>query len=444
MPFFDDSGYYLGPLGFCSHAWHEALIGLSEDGWKTTAAAAYPGPMCSFLAFLCVSSVRAIAAPQVFQTDCIPEAESFAAQLLQQDKISKGDLVHLFEILPHSAPRRDSLGSAGSAVTSGAYAHGKGIMGCRATCKSHPFSTEAFCRFIAQTDPEHCFTSFTVLDNVRSSVHKDSGNPASSVNLVVALSDFKDGQIWLEDPKGAVFREIESHVLPGRFLPVADGPQYLPAQSHWHATEPWVGRRLVVIAYSVGCPSQLTAQDRTTLCLLGFRLTPPASSCSQGGGSALLEASKIPGVQNQAGAHATGSGALSQASAQVTGSGAQAQAGAQATGQVQVHHRRQVHMPQVRAHYRKQVPRSQVQVPRLRQVHRPQVQVHFRRQVPRSQCQVPRLWQVHSPEVRVPRSNRQVHSPEVQVLRSRLMQVPRPHVHAGTAFEVRALLCQSH
>ena len=48
---------------------------------------------------------------------------------------------------------------------------------------------------------------------------------------------------------------------------------------------------MVLVAYSVGELHRLSHQDRTDLCLRGFRLSPPASPCAQVGGSALLASS---------------------------------------------------------------------------------------------------------------------------------------------------------
>ena len=45
----DESGNYLGPLGVCPRNHDYALIGRCEDGWRTSAAAAYPPMFCEYL-----------------------------------------------------------------------------------------------------------------------------------------------------------------------------------------------------------------------------------------------------------------------------------------------------------------------------------------------------------------------------------------------------------
>ena len=184
--------------------------------------------MCEFMAFLCCGALGPIPISHAFQTFSIPDAEAFAVSLLQQATIHAPDLVKLFDLLPQAPPRRDSVGAPGSSFTSGAFAHGKGIMGCRSICRTHPFSAEAFCKYVSQVEPKHCFSSLTVLNNVRSAPHRDASNPPHSMNLILPLTEFQHGQVWVEDVAGTVFREVDSQLVPGRLLPVADGPQYLP------------------------------------------------------------------------------------------------------------------------------------------------------------------------------------------------------------------------
>ena len=70
--------------------------------------------------------------------------------------------------------------------------------------------------------PGKCFSAVSIFENVRTPVHKDSRN-AHHDNLVLPLSGFTNGQIWLEDDKGAVPHDPEGQKL-GRLLDVAAGP----------------------------------------------------------------------------------------------------------------------------------------------------------------------------------------------------------------------------
>ena len=318
LPAFDSLRFYLGPLAPCSHSWHEPLIGLTNNEWKTSAAAAYPGKFCEFISFLCLSAMSKDPKPQEFQTDTIPEAEQLAASLLHRESISAAQVLQLFDILPHSAPHQASLDSPGSSFTAGAYAHWKGIMGCRTTCASFPFSVQLFCKFISQVDVQHQFTSFTILSQVGAGMHRDAGNLVGSSNLIIAISKFTKGDVWVADTSGNVFRELpDGSVVPGKLLPVATSPQYLPAQSAWHSTEPWSGRRVVLVAYSVGDPALLSSSDRSRLCLLGFNLSGAASQRTHGG---------FPAPQPR-----MASASLPSQGAQVSGQGAQVGSGSDAS-----------------------------------------------------------------------------------------------------------------
>lgn len=57
LPWFDEDGSYLGPLGICEHGWRPPLIGVTDGQFLTTAAAAYPSELCSYMALLFTSAI---------------------------------------------------------------------------------------------------------------------------------------------------------------------------------------------------------------------------------------------------------------------------------------------------------------------------------------------------------------------------------------------------
>ena len=65
--------------------------------------------------------------------------------------------------------------------------------------------------------------------------------------------------------------------LKGRLLDVADGPVLLEAQSCFHCTLPWEGRRLVLVAYVVAGLERFSSEHRSVVSGLGFELPVLAS-----------------------------------------------------------------------------------------------------------------------------------------------------------------------
>ena len=126
--------------------------------------------------------------------------------------------------LKSSSPRRrrsylpdqgqhKAAGERGSAFFAGAYRHG-GITRLRSSCRSWPWSIQAITKYIRHKVPETVFTSFAILYDQEAKPHRDSGNDATP-NVVIKLSDFQGGGLWIEDPLGQDARDIDGRVIPG-------------------------------------------------------------------------------------------------------------------------------------------------------------------------------------------------------------------------------------
>ena len=71
---------------------------------------------------------------------------------------------------------------------------------------------------------------------------------------------------------------VNGQSLLGRVADLHLGPQVIEAKSAVHATLPWQGDRLVLIAFSGGDANLLPARDYQMILTLGFR--PPLNSCT--------------------------------------------------------------------------------------------------------------------------------------------------------------------
>ena len=141
------------------------------------------------------------------------DAEAIAQELVaKKTPLLCEEILQLAFYLPDQGQHK-AAGERGSAFFAGAYRHG-GITRLRASCRSWPWSIQAITRYIQQITPETVFTSFAILYDQEAKPHRDSGNEATP-NVVIKLSDFQGGGLWIEDPLGQDARDIDGRVIPG-------------------------------------------------------------------------------------------------------------------------------------------------------------------------------------------------------------------------------------
>ena len=266
-PVFDSGGKYLGPLQPCYLHAHTASVGWDGSAWRT--ASSFPSAFCELLARAVISVL-----PCELATDSpaplLPAAEAFAQELLRKPIVVAKDVETLFHLLPHEPPHAGAQADSGSAFFTGACSHG-GIQGLRSNTSLFPEATKVLCRFLRQAQDGFAFTSCALFNNVATKPHRDARN-SSSLNLIVPVSSFEHGDIWCEDPSGTVPFTFDGVTRLGRCLQVAAGPVLLDARDRVHATMPWTGNRLVLIAYSVAQWQALSLHQKQFLLSLEFPL----------------------------------------------------------------------------------------------------------------------------------------------------------------------------
>ena len=120
---------------------------------------------------------------------------------------------------------------------------------------------------IRQAVPHLPFTSLAILDQVQSGPHRDLLN-SSSPNVVIPLTSFEGGGIWIEDQSGATQRIVHGKPLSGNVCDFSLGHVLVPARTCYHQTEPWSGRRVVLVGYCLD--NKFSAQDAEHLRSLVF------------------------------------------------------------------------------------------------------------------------------------------------------------------------------
>ena len=106
--------------------------------------------------------------------------------------------------------------------------------------------------------------------------HVDRNNLSSEPNLVVLLTRFRQGGIWVETAGGSVKILHKGQARFGELLDVASHPVLFDPR-RLHCTMGWRGTRIVLIGFTVRSTEKLSASQRAEASDLGFVL-PPAES----------------------------------------------------------------------------------------------------------------------------------------------------------------------
>ena len=127
--------------------------------------------------------------------------------------------------------------------------------------------------YIQQKAPGTVFTSFAILYDQEAKPHRDSGNDATP-NVVIKLSDFQGGGLWIEDPLGQDVRDIDGRVIPGVNTDFDQDVIVFNAKEALHMTLPWEGTRVVLAVYSFQGVDRIPADEFEQLMQLGFNPAP--------------------------------------------------------------------------------------------------------------------------------------------------------------------------
>ena len=193
--------------------------------------------------------------------------EDLARQLLAQRDFSAVSALRLVDLLPRDSGLRRVQGHGGSRLGLGAY-WGMGKPAIFKSTFTFPQSCKYLCALMHFIAPQHVFSALDILDDVLSDVHQDLTNQKGSSSLVVPLTHFAQGHLWVEDPAGD---HIHASGRCGRLHNFADGPCVFDPHKK-HAVLPWHGRRVTIAAYMPKGVLEAPADMRSDLSLLGFVL----------------------------------------------------------------------------------------------------------------------------------------------------------------------------
>ncbi|CAE7783644.1 RE1 [Symbiodinium sp. CCMP2592] len=213
-------------------------------------------------------------------------SEELASALLELGPgISTQGVEQMARRLPYESPHPalagdQTSGEEGRAFYCGAMCRG-GISSLRRSCAENPLAIKCLTRLLRRAFPHMCFSSAAVLEEVMAPPHRDSRNEATP-NLILPLTRFEGGAVWEENEFGNVLRDVKGKPTAGRLLDVATGPQTLQAHSKFHLTEPWAGRRVILVGYTVSRIEFLSEDQRGKLRELGFVLPGDLTAGEEG------------------------------------------------------------------------------------------------------------------------------------------------------------------
>ncbi|CAE7258535.1 unnamed protein product [Symbiodinium sp. CCMP2592] len=122
---------------------------------------------------------------------------------------------------------------------------------------------------VLQAFPEADFGAVAVFKNLRTPLHVDINNSPGSVNYLIPVSSFTGGEVWQEGQGSVVVHDELGHPLMGSLLPVADGPCVVDPR-RTHCTMPWVGERVLLVAFKPAHTRDLSIAFKQQLLSLGF------------------------------------------------------------------------------------------------------------------------------------------------------------------------------
>ncbi|OLQ06917.1 Copia protein [Symbiodinium microadriaticum] len=234
--------------------------------------------------------------------DRYEEVENYAREMMAAEAYREEDVLNLWTMLKElPRPRRRGLKMAdidkrAESFYTGSYVHG-GVCGIMKMTRRMPSTTMYLVKAAKELTGINEFGCVAIVEDVGMKAHKDSHNEHSTQNSVTALTEFEDGQIWVEKREEEFqyddeWRQVQPNLWvrgSPRALEKGSTVSFPPGQ--WHSTEPWNGRRVVMLTYTPRL-SHMSSESAEELNSLGFNL-PTSSSTTTSREEAMLNAMDV-------------------------------------------------------------------------------------------------------------------------------------------------------
>ncbi|CAE7876411.1 TY5A [Symbiodinium sp. KB8] len=215
-------------------------------------------------------------------TSVYEDVEAYAKDLRSEEMYDLETVLRLWERIKR-VPRPTRRGAKamstkddGGAFYAGCYVHG-GVCGVMKLAKQSPNTTAYLVEAAKRITGRDHFGSVAIVENVAMGPHRDSHNHRGTSNIVTALSNFTNGEIWVEALEDEYdYSDVWRQVTPGQWRRgklhrLQPGRPVVFSPGQWHQTEPWEGDRVALLTYTPRL-TNLSKEDKEEFMSLGFNL----------------------------------------------------------------------------------------------------------------------------------------------------------------------------
>ena len=201
-------------------------------------------------------------------------AELLAYRILHSGSIHVGQFMQLMLQLPEPGSKKRKCAQESTdherqfSFSVGAFKLG-GLHGVLKATRSFPWVARLLVAVVRGSCFNHVFSAIGLHLNTRMTPHVDIHNSPSRPNLLLPCSRWRGGGLWVSN--ATHLRTLCDASSTGYVVDIT--PPYVLMDPHrLHATMEWnvADDRLLLVAYAVDRPSQLTAEDSEMLEDLGF------------------------------------------------------------------------------------------------------------------------------------------------------------------------------
>ncbi|OLP75093.1 hypothetical protein AK812_SmicGene45172 [Symbiodinium microadriaticum] len=207
--------------------------------------------------------------------ELMEEIEFRARTMLDQSTVTINDILEIYYKLEGlgDTDRRIKNKAEVKSWFTGAFVHG-GKAGPRINVEKFPYASKLLVEFGKQFAEGKSFSAVGIARNSQLGLHRDSHNDPTSSNIIVPLTSFEYGDLWIQDD-GVQEEERVTKKLPngkelkGRILPLEKGKATFFHPRVWHEVQPWKGDRVVLLMFTPRS-SKLSQEDIAKLQEIGL------------------------------------------------------------------------------------------------------------------------------------------------------------------------------
>ncbi|CAE7551950.1 RE1 [Symbiodinium sp. KB8] len=184
------------------------------------------------------------------------EIESQSRAILDQEEVTIEDILDIYYKLEKlgNTDRRMSKKSDVKSWFTGAFVHG-GKAGPRSNVETFPCTSKLLVKFAKKYSDGKPFSAVGIARNSQLGLHRDVHNDQNTVNMVLPLTEFDQGGIWIQDDE-VEEENCMKRITPngkevkGRVLELSKGTATSFDPRGWHEVQPWQGDRVVMLMYT--------------------------------------------------------------------------------------------------------------------------------------------------------------------------------------------------